>query len=150
MNKSLQTLLTVLLLVGISLPMTTMAKGGRKGGGTAKPFTKIAEDTIESVTASSITITHNKDVAPKAGNGKGNNNGQNGKGQKAAPPEKRSMTYQITTITDIEVNGQSSNASALKPGMLVSISADPPSGLDPVDATNGGTATNINAHDAGQ
>ena len=58
-----------------------------------------------------------------------------------------SKTYQISALTDIEVDGASANVSALHAGMFVEISADPPSDLGPADETNGGLARTINAHE---
>jgi len=119
------------------MPSTVLARSHRDKG-PVKPFTKISEDTISAVTATSITITHNKDTPPPQG-----------KKPKDAPPAQAiTMTYTLSTLSDIEVNGQPASVGDLKVGMFVQISADPPDGLDNTDPTNGGTARTIVAHDA--
>ena len=104
-------------------------------GNTNSPFTKIAEPTISAVSATSITVTHQKDRASKETTAKD-------------ASQTVTRTYQITPLTDIEVDGQSASVSDLHEGMAVQISADPPSSLDPADASDGGEARTILAHEA--
>ncbi len=122
------------------------------------------EATITAVTATSITVTSSHIDTQKVrqstartnngynnGNNNNNNNGNNRKNDSAAiaaATSTKSVTYQINELTDIEVNGETAQASALRPGMAVSISADPPLSLSAPDPTDGGTARNISAHDA--
>jgi hypothetical protein len=95
------------------------------------------EDTIQAVSATSITTSKDKMMGRKQGEVIG------GDGSKTI-----SVTYKITSLTTIEVNGQEAGVDALQPGMSVTVAADAPDGMDAPDPTNGGTATAIIAHDA--
>jgi len=138
MNKPPQILFSLLLLIAVSLPSIASA------GSAAEPFNKIQEPTITAITDTTITVTHTRDRQKKPSK----------KGHKSDtdatpnPADTVTKTYQITALTDIEVNGQSASASDLKVGMAVSVSADPPSDLSAPDPTNGGVARTILAHDA--
>ncbi len=170
MKKSLHIPFAILLstVIGLTLPLAANAKGRRGGGNNDKmPDVRDQEATISAVTATSITITSShvdtqkvRDSLQKNNSNNGNygNNGNNGNnnggGKKnqsaaiAAATTTKNVTYQISELTDIEVNGETANASALKVGMAVSISADPPLSLSAPDPTDGGVARNITAHDA--
>jgi hypothetical protein len=110
--------------------MTTHAKGKKS----KKEPEKIEEATITAVTDTSITISNQK-VQSRV------------KNDATDTATTVSKTYQISALTDIEVDGASANVSALHAGMFVEISADPPSDLGPADETNGGLARTINAHE---
>jgi hypothetical protein len=140
MKVSLKTLLSVLMLASVSVPLGALARG-HHGKAPIKPFSHIGEPTIEAVTATSITITHDKDAAPPQDTGK------KGKEEKQKPTEAITKTYLLSNLTSIEVNGEPATVNDLKVGMGVEVSADPPDGLDNTDPSNGGTARSIVAHD---
>jgi hypothetical protein len=132
MHKSQKHALLLLIFVGISLPATVKAKVKIE-----RPFDKIEEARITSVSGVSITVRHEgkKEKVP---------------GKKTVTREKVAETFRIDASTDIQVNGREAKVSALSVGMAVTISADPPAGLDPPATTDGGTARVIIAHKAGK
>jgi len=121
----------MLLALGVALPMAVQAKHGKR-----QPPQKIGEATIVAVTADSITTSTDKAAGPRRGAVIG------GDGQTSV-----TKTYKITSMTTIEVDGQTADVTALHVGMSVSIGADPDDDLGPSDASNGGTATTIIAHE---
>ena len=109
---------TRFLLIALVLPACALA------GETRHP---IKQDTISAVSSTSITISH---TAYKTVKGK---------------PQERTVirTYQITSFTDIEVDGAKAAVDDLHTGMAVTVCADAPSDTDPSD---GGVARGIRAH----
>jgi hypothetical protein len=145
MKTAPRIILSLFLLIGLTLPINAHAKGKR---GKKIELQQIGnQSTITDVTATTITVTEQKPNAADTGTGnnkKDRNNQDNQQTRQPAGP----ITYQITELSDITVNGESATVNALKVGMVVSISADPPDGLGPVDKSNGGVAREIVAHDA--
>jgi hypothetical protein len=130
-NPSLSIFAVVISILGLGLSAPNHADGrGRR-------LPPIKEATITSVNSNSITVSVQKGAGPRRGSVIG------GDGQTTA-----TKTYKITSLTTVEINGQVSDVNSLQVGMSVSISADPPDDMDATNASDGGTATSIIAHDA--
>ena len=134
-TASLLSTLTLVFLIGASVPNSAHARG--HGGGRVK-LPKSLESVITAVSSTSITTSVNKPPAPRRGGTIG------GDGEKTT-----TKTYKITSMTDIQVNGEEADANALRVGMAVSISADAPDAMDAPDPQDGGSATEIIARDEG-
>jgi hypothetical protein len=129
MNIPPRILFFLFLLAGAGFPLAAHA------GKATSPFTKIKDPTISAITGVSITVTHQRDKASKITTAKNTS-------------QTVTVTYDITPMTDIEVDGRTADLSKLHVGMAVQISADPPSSLDPADPSRGGEARMILAREA--
>jgi hypothetical protein len=143
-------LLAAASLFPLSLTAGTTTRG--RGKPTVKAFDAIEESTITAVNGTSITVSHpelTKALHPVA-HGKGTPVSTTGKPKpKSNGKKSETKTYEINNFTDIEVDGQKTDVNALKVGMAVQISADPPLTVTAdADGTDGGTARTILAHEA--
>ena len=123
MKKNLSLILLLLTLLLVAAP--SFAASTKKP--TPIPVMKPKPDTIESVSATSITVkrikmTRNKD--------------------KSIEETPITYTYRITQFTSVQINGKSGNVNSLKPGMVVNVRSTgepgqtPPPEAENIDATD--------------
>lgn len=110
-----------------ALPVAVLAGDKKKS-----PLLPVIQDRVLSASSNSITISHSSLDYTRSN-------------AKTPPVRKdRTVTYEVTQFTNVEVNGRRANPSDVRTGMAVSVSSSDPVGPD----GQGGVATTIIAHDA--